>query len=255
MNRIEKLFEDKKRDGGSVMSIYFPAGYPSLDSTVPTLKMLQSKGVDLVEVGIPFSDPLVDGPVIQLASKSAMDNGINLDIIFAQLKEAREGGVTIPIILMGYWNSVYKFGVERFLEQCKDAGVDGVILPDLPLEEYKKHYSDMFNGADVLNILLVTPETTDKRLQFIVNNAEGFIYMVSSSATTGGQLSQTEERDNYFKKVAAFDVSSLIGFGIHDRGSFEQAASFSDGAIIGTAFIKALEENRADSFIDSLIVD
>jgi len=248
MNRIDQLFQNKQKD---ILSIYYPAGYPNLNDTLPNLQLLQDKGVDLVEIGIPFSDPLADGPVIQLAAKQALDNGMNLKLLFEQLKDARKT-ITMPLILMGYWNTVYKFGVDAFLEQCQKVGIDGVILPDLPLEEYEEDYKAKFEAAGVHNILLVTPQTTEKRLSKIEEAASGFLYMVSTAATTGGAVKQTKEREAYFQKVANLDIPSLIGFGIHDKGSFQHASRFANGAIIGTAFIKALEQGNAADFIDAL---
>lgn len=248
MNRIDQLFQNKGKD---ILSIYFPAGYPKLEDTLPTLQLLQDKGVDLVEIGIPFSDPLADGPVIQTAAKQALDNGMSLQLLFDQLKVARQT-ITMPLILMGYWNTVYKFGVDAFLAECQKVGVDGVILPDLPLEEYEEDYKARFEDAGVYNVLLITPETTDWRMKKIEKAAKGFLYMVSTSATTGGAVEQSKEREAYFRKVANLDIPSLIGFGIRDKQSFRHAASFSNGAIIGTAFIKALEKGNAAEFIDSL---
>lgn len=248
MNRIDQLFQNKQKD---ILSIYFPAGYPKLEDTLPTLQLLQDKGVDLVEIGIPFSDPLADGPVIQMAAKQALDNGMNLKLLFEQLKDVRKT-ITMPLILMGYWNTVYKFGVDTFLEECQKVGIDGVILADLPLGEYEKHYKEKFERAGVHNILLVTPQTTDARLAKFEKAANGFLYMVSTAATTGGALQQSKERETYFRKIAALKIPSLIGFGIHDKESFQHAASFSNGAIIGTAFIKALEKGKPSDFINAL---
>ena len=249
MNRIDQLFQNKGKD---ILSIYFPAGYPNLKDTIPTLQLLQDKGVDLVEIGIPFSDPLADGPVIQLAAKQALDNGMSLKKLFSQLKDARKT-ITMPLILMGYWNVVFKYGVDAFLADCQACGIDGVILPDLPLEEYEEEYKAKFEAHGVYHVLLVTPETTDERMVKIEKAAKGFLYMVSTSATTGGAVEQSKEREDYFKKVASLDIPSLIGFGIRDKQSFQHAAGFSNGAIIGTAFIKALEKGNAAEFIDALL--
>ncbi|BAX81939.1 tryptophan synthase subunit alpha [Labilibaculum antarcticum] len=249
MNRIDQLFQNKGKD---ILSIYFPAGYPNLNDTVPNLKLLQDKGVDLVEIGIPFSDPLADGPVIQIAAKKSLDQGMSLKLLFEQLKDVRKT-ITMPLILMGYWNVVFKYGVDAFLLDCQTCGIDGVILADLPLEEYEEEFKAKFEAHGVYNILLVTPQTTDQRMAKIEKSAKGFLYMVSSSATTGGALEQSAEREEYFKKVARLDIPSLIGFGIHDKKSFQHASSFSNGAIIGTAFIKALNSGTASEFLDSLL--
>ncbi|MUP38949.1 tryptophan synthase subunit alpha [Labilibaculum euxinus] len=249
MNRIDQLFQNKGKD---ILSIYFPAGYPNLNDTVPNLQLLQDKGVDLVEIGIPFSDPLADGPVIQIAAKQSLDQGMSLKLLFEQLKDVRRS-ITMPLILMGYWNVVFKYGVDAFLLDCQNCGIDGVILPDLPLEEYEEEFKAKFEAHGVYNILLVTPQTTDQRMAKIEKAAKGFLYMVSSSATTGGALEQSTEREDYFKKVASLDIPSLIGFGIHDKASFQHASGFSNGAIIGTAFIKALAGGTASEFVDSLL--
>ncbi len=249
MNRIDQLFQNKGKD---ILSIYFPAGYPNLNDTVPNLKLLQDKGVDLVEIGIPFSDPLADGPIIQIAAKQSLDQGMSMKLLFKQLKDVRKT-ITMPLILMGYWNVVFKYGVDAFLLDCQSCGIDGVILPDLPLEEYEEEFKEKFEAHGVYNILLVTPQTTDLRLSKIEKAAKGFLYMVSSSATTGGALEQSKEREDYFKKVASLDIPSLIGFGIYDKTSFQHASSFSNGAIIGTAFIKALAGGTASEFVDSLL--
>ncbi|PKQ61215.1 tryptophan synthase subunit alpha [Labilibaculum filiforme] len=249
MNRIDQLFQNKGKD---ILSIYFPAGYPNLNDTVPNLQLLQDKGVDLVEIGIPFSDPLADGPVIQLAAKQALDQGMSLKLLFEQLKEARKT-ITMPLILMGYWNVVFKYGVDSFVADCQSCGIDGVILPDLPLEEYEEEFKVRFEAHGVYNILLVTPQTTEQRMVKIEKAAKGFLYMVSSSATTGGALEQSKEREEYFKKVASLNIPSLIGFGIRDKQSFQHASSFSNGAIIGTAFINALTSGTAPEFLDSLL--
>lgn len=248
MNRIDQLFQNKGKD---ILSIYFPAGYPNLEDTIPTLQLLQDKGVDLVEIGIPFSDPLADGPVIQLAAKQALDNGMSLKKLFAQLKDARKS-IAMPLILMGYWNTVHKYGVDAFIVDCQGCGIDGVILPDLPLEEYEEEFKAKFEAHGVYNVLLVTPETTDERMAKIERAAKGFLYMVSTSATTGGAVEQSKEREEYFKKVSSLNIPSLIGFGIRDKQSLQHAARFSNGAIIGTAFIKALEQGNASDFIEAL---
>lgn len=249
MNRIDQLFKNKEKN---ILSIYFPAGYPQLNDTIPTLEFLQEKGVDLVEIGIPFSDPLADGPVIQTAAKQALDNGMSLKLLFQQMENIRET-VTMPILLMGYWNTIFKYGVDAFLSDCKKCGVDGVILPDLPLEEYEEEFKTKFESHGVHNIMLVTPQTNDKRLEKIEKAAKGFLYMVSTSATTGGALQQSSEREDYFRKVAQLKIPSLIGFGIHNKESFRHACSFANGAIVGTAFIETLTNGNASAFVESLL--
>jgi len=248
MNRIDQLFQTKKQN---ILSIYYPAGYPQRDHTCQVLSLLQQKGVDMVEIGIPFSDPLADGPIIQQAAKESLDQGMTLALLLEQLKYVRST-ITMPILLMGYWNTVYQFGVERFLQRCNEIGIDGVILPDLPLEEYERHYSSMFDQYGIHNILLVTPNTTCSRLKKIGVSSGGFIYMVSSPATTGGKISNLEGLDHYYDRVKTLGVPSMMGFGIHDRDSFKTACSKANGAIIGTAFIEALKHGRAEVFLDNI---
>lgn len=248
MNRIDSLFQNKKQD---ILSIYFPAGYPNLNDTVPNLELLQNAGVDLVEIGIPFSDPLADGPAIQSAAKQALDNGMSLQLLFNQLKDARQT-VKIPLILMGYWNSVFCYGVERFLKDCQAVGIDGVIIPDLPLEEFESTYKDDFQKYGVHNVLLACPETSEDRLEKLAKSSQGFLYLVSSSATTGGALEANKKQQNYFNRIKEIKTPSLIGFGISNKNNFKYACQYANGAIIGTAFIKALEKNEAKGFIDGI---
>lgn len=248
MNQIDQLFQNKEKD---ILSIYFSAGYPNVEDTVPTLQMLEKQGVDLVEVGIPFSDPVADGPVIQLAAKQSLENGMSLKLLFEQLAEARKS-VKMPIVLMGYWNSVYKYGVEAFLKDCQKCEISGVIIPDLPLDEYEDNYRADFESYGVYNILLVTPQTSQERLDVICKAAKGFLYMVSTSATTGSALEQDAEKEAYFQKTAERGVPTLIGFGIQDKASFENASRFSNGAIIGTAFVESLKVGKGEEFVTSL---
>lgn len=248
MNRIDELFAKNKK----IVSIYFPAGYPNIDSMVDNIIMLEKKGVDIIEIGIPFSDPLADGPVIQLAAKQALDQGMNLELLFSQLENIRQR-VSIPLVLMGYWNVIWKYGVDKFLDKCKHVGIDGVIFPDLPLDEYIANYKNAYAEYDIKNILLICPETKYARMKKIVDAAEGFVYIVSSSAITGGSLVQSEERDNYFDKISSLKVNKLIGFGITNKENMNEVNKFADGGIIGTAFIKALESNNAEAFIDSIM--
>ncbi|MRT93314.1 tryptophan synthase subunit alpha [Ancylomarina sp. 16SWW S1-10-2] len=248
MNRIDSLFQNKKQD---ILSIYFPAGYPNLNDTVPNLELLQKAGVDMVEIGIPFSDPLADGPAIQAAAKQALDNGMKLRLLLEQLKSVRKT-VDIPLVLMGYWNTIYNYGVENFLKECENIGIDGLIVPDLPLDEFELHYKSEFEKYGVYNVLLACPETEEKRLQKLISSTQGFLYLVSSSATTGGSMKVNEKQNTYFDRIKQIESPSLIGFGINNKESFEYACQYADGAIIGTAFIKALEKNEAKSFINSI---
>lgn len=248
MNRIDNLFQNKKQD---ILSIYFPAGYPNLKDTVPNLELLQTAGVDMVEIGIPFSDPLADGPAIQTAAKKALDNGMNLRLLFEQLKDVRQT-VSMPLILMGYWNTIYRYGVDQFLKDCKSVGIDGLIVPDLPLEEFEAHYKSDFEKYGIYNVLLACPETEENRLQKLISATQGFLYLVSSSATTGGSMKVDEEQKAYFNRIKEIETPSLIGFGINNKESFEYASQYANGAIVGTAFIKALEKNEAKDFIEKL---
>ena len=248
MNRIDSLFQTKKQN---ILSIYFPAGYPNLNDTVPNLELLQNAGVDMVEIGIPFSDPLADGTAIQAASKQSLENGMKLRLLLEQLKSVRKT-VNMPLILMGYWNTIYQYGVDNFLKDCQKVGIDGLIVPDLPLEEFELHYKSEFEKYGVYNILLACPETEESRLQKLITASQGFLYMVSSSATTGGSMKVNERQNAYFDRIKQIKSPSLIGFGINNKESFEYACQYADGAIIGTAFIKALEKNEAESFIKSI---
>jgi tryptophan synthase alpha chain len=237
MNRIKHLFQTKK----NILSIYFTAGYPAIDDTVPILESLEASGVDLVEIGIPFSDPLADGSVIQASSLKALQNGMSLKRLFQQLKDIREK-ISIPIILMGYFNTIYKFGITPFLGACKEVGVDGCIIPDLPMKEYLEKYQTDFDAQGISNIFLITPQSSDERICAIDKHSTGFIYMVSSAAITGSQKEITNFQKAYFNRVNKLELNTptLIGFGISDRQSFEHACEFSHGAIIGSAFIKEL---------------
>jgi len=248
MNRIDNLFQNKKQD---ILSIYFPAGYPNLNDTVPNLELLETAGVDMVEIGIPFSDPLADGSAIQAAAKQALDNGMNLHLLFKQLKDVRLT-VNMPLVLMGYWNSIYRFGVDQFLKDCRSVGIDGLIVPDLPLEEFELHYKVDFEKYGIYNVLLACPETDDNRLQKLIAATQGFLYLVSSSSTTGGSIKVDEDQKAYFNRIKKIETPSLIGFGINNKASFEYASQYANGAIVGTAFIKALEKNETKAFIEKL---
>lgn len=248
MNRIDNLFQNKKQD---ILSIYFPAGYPNLNDTVPNLELLQTAGVDMVEIGIPFSDPLADGSAIQAAAKQSLDNGMSLRLLFEQLKDVRQT-VSMPLILMGYWNTIYNYGVENFLQDCEKVGIDGLIVPDLPLEEFELHYKSKFERYGVYNVLLACPETEENRLQKLIDGTQGFLYLVSSSATTGGSMKVNEKQKSYFNRIKQIKTPNLIGFGINNKESFEYASQYANGAIVGTAFIKALENNEAINFIKKI---
>lgn len=243
MNRIQKLLKEKK----DIFSVYYTAGYPSLDDTIPVLEALQESGTDLVEIGMPFSDPLADGPTIQRSSEQALKNGMSLKKLFEQIKEMRQT-VDVPVVLMGYFNPVLKYGVEAFVAKCKETGVDGVILPDLPFDEYNRNYQKIFDEANVSNIFLITPQTPDERIKIIDANSTGFIYMVSSSSVTGSQSSFCKQQVDYFARVNSLKLSTprIIGFGISNRETFSAACQHASGAIVGSAFVRLLGEKGVD---------
>jgi tryptophan synthase alpha chain len=240
MNRIEQLFRNRE---GDILSIYMTAGYPGRDDTRRLLGALQLHGADMVEIGIPFSDPLADGPVIQESSQVALRNGMSLDLLFNQLKDIRET-VTIPLVLMGYLNPVLRMGMEQFLERCRNTGIDGVIIPDLPPAEYKSHYLEQFRKFGIFHSLLVTPHTDDERIKEIAAISEGFLYMVAEASTTGARDTVGDHQMEYFKRLQEMNlpVPGLIGFGISSRETFRSACRYARGAIIGSAFIKAIGE-------------
>lgn len=239
MNRIKQLFTKENKE---VLSIYFTAGYPQLEDTVSIAAALQEGGVDFLEIGFPYSDPVADGPVIQHSSQVALENGMTLKRLFEQLADLRKT-VHIPVFLMGYINPVLQFGIDAFLEACQRVGVDGVILPDLPADEYEKRYADDFKRYGIKNIFLVTPQSATERIRKMDALSEGFIYLLSSSSTTGGKLSLNEQSGDYFQRIKAMNLNNptVIGFGISDRTSFKYANSYADGAIVGSAFVRQLE--------------
>ncbi|HEY6083366.1 MAG TPA: tryptophan synthase subunit alpha [Chitinophagaceae bacterium] len=238
MNRIDRLFAEKK---DHILNIYCTAGFPELGDTREVVSALQAQGADMIEIGIPFSDPLADGPVIQQSGKQALENGMTLNVLFEQLKDLRPE-IRLPVLLMGYLNVILQYGVERFVESCAAAGIDGVILPDLPPDEYKAVYEPLFKKHNIHFIFLITPETTEERIRMIDRISSGFIYMVSSSSTTGKSKDLSAQED-YFKRIHRMQLRNpaLVGFGIHDHESFELACKYANGAIIGSAYIKALQ--------------
>ncbi len=243
MNRIQtKLNEDKK-----LLSIYFSAGFPALNDTVDIIKNLEKSGVDMIEIGLPFSDPLADGPTIQESSTKALKNGMHTALLFEQLKDIRKE-VTIPLILMGYFNPMLQYGVEAFCEKCHEVGIDGFIIPDLPAQVYHEEYKSIFDRYGLLNIFLITPQTSDERIRYMDSISEGFIYMVSSASTTGAQSGFGAVQQNYFKRVADLNLKNpqIVGFGISNHETFTQATTHAKGAIIGSAFIKHIEANGVD---------
>ncbi|MGD9931865.1 MAG: tryptophan synthase subunit alpha [Mangrovibacterium sp.] len=255
-NRINQLFQDKKEN---ILSVYFTAGYPKLDDTVPIIESLVNNGVDLIEIGMPFSDPVADGPVIQNSSLVALHNGMTIKKLFEQLQGIR-GKVNIPLILMGYLNPVVQFGLENFCQKCAEVGIDGLILPDLPLNEYQEEYQPLFEKYNLHNILLITPQTSEKRLSQIDEASSGFIYMVSSSSTTGVKNNVSDFHQDYFERIQQMNLKNprLIGFGISNRETFENACKYAQGAIIGSAFVKALDgevtlDVKISNFVKSIV--
>lgn len=244
MNKLTKLFSERKKD---ILSIYFTAGFPALNDTAVILKQLEEAGVDLVEIGMPFSDPLADGPVIQHSSEVALENGMTVKLLFEQLKEYKVPGTKyqdgVPIILMGYLNPVLQYGVEEFCKKANECGISGVILPDLPLDEYLSEYKAIFDKYDLPNIFLITPQTSEERIRLIDEHSNGFIYLVSSASTTGGRSDISEQQERYFARIRNMKLKNplMIGFGISDKTSFSKACEYASGAIIGSAFIKELQ--------------
>ncbi len=246
-NRInQKLAEDKR-----LLSIYFTAGYPSLHDTVKVIKDLEKSGVDMIEIGLPFSDPLADGPTIQESSTAALKNGMTTALLFEQLKDIRKS-VNIPLIIMGYFNPMMQYGIEEFCAKCKEIGIDGLIIPDLPVAEYHEHYQETFEKYGLINVFLITPQTSDERIRCIDEVSNGFIYMVSSASTTGAKNTFGSEQQQYFERIEALQLKNpqIVGFGISNKETFLQATKTSKGAIIGSAFIKHLTHNGVDSIED-----
>ncbi|WP_222983585.1 tryptophan synthase subunit alpha [Flagellimonas meishanensis] len=243
MNRIkQKLQEDKK-----LLSIYFTAGYPKLNDTVKIIQDLEKSGVDFIEIGLPFSDPLADGPTIQESSTAALKNGMHTELLFEQLKDIRKT-VSIPLILMGYFNPVLQYGVEEFCQKCQEIGIDGLILPDLPLDVYQEEYESIFKKHGLINVFLITPQTSDARIKAIDDASEGFIYMVSSASTTGAKAGFGNEQASYFERIAQMKLKNpqIVGFGISNAATFAQATENAKGAIIGSAFIKYLTQKGVE---------
>lgn len=256
MNRIDRLFAEKK---DPVLSIYFTAGYPGLNDTASIIEQLSVSGADLIEIGIPFSDPLADGPVIQHSSNIALKNGMSLNLLLDQLRDIRSK-TQIPLILMGYLNPVLQFGMEKFCSRIAEIGIDGLILPDLPPEIYESEYRELFRKNILRNILLVTPSCSDNRIHDIDSLSEGFLYAVSSSSTTGSAPADIQFQNEYFNRLASLNLRNpiMIGFGISSHAHFRNACSFAHGAIIGTAFIRHLDSNPEISssipqFIESIL--
>jgi tryptophan synthase alpha chain len=254
MNRLNKLFNTKK---DNLLSIYYTAGYPDLDTTLAIAEALEKAGVDFLEIGFPYSDPVADGPTIQHSSEKALENGMNLHLLFEQLKDLRKR-VTIPILLMGYVNPILQYGVESFCKKAAEVGVDGIIVPDLPMYEYETLYADFFIDNNLSNIFLVTPQTSEDRIRRIDELSNSFIYLLSSSSITGGHLQVSVNIEDYYKRIKAMHLNNpaIIGFGISDNKSFTKACEYAAGAIVGSAFVKLLEAEeyleKIPSFVRSI---
>jgi tryptophan synthase alpha chain len=256
MSRIGGLFADKKQN---ILNVYFTAGFPALENTLPVMKSLQDAGADMIELGMPYSDPLADGPVIQSSSAVALANGMTIRKLFEQLKNFRKE-IQLPVLLMGYMNPILQYGFENFCREAAEAGVDGLILPDLPMFEFEKEYGSIIHKYKLDFVFLVTPETPENRIRLLDQHSSGFLYAVSSSSTTGN-VASLGDQETYFKKLRSLKLKNpvLIGFGIKDRQGFSKACSYASGAIVGSAFIKILENaseqeipGRVKNFINSL---
>ncbi|WP_378177350.1 tryptophan synthase subunit alpha [Aquimarina sp. SS2-1] len=247
MNRINKALAQNKK----LLSIYFTAGYPSLHDTKKIIQDLEENGVDMIEIGLPFSDPLADGPTIQESSTAALKNGMTTKLLFEQLANIRQS-VNIPLIIMGYFNPMMQYGVEAFCAKCKEIGIDGLIIPDLPVAEYHEHYQETFEKYGLINVFLITPQTSEERIRFIDSVSNGFIYMVSSASVTGSTSGFGNTQEAYFERIANMNLkaSQIVGFGISNNETFTQATKTAKGAIIGSAFIKHLTQNGVDSIPD-----
>ena len=252
MNRIDQKFQEDKK----LLSIYFSAGHPNLEDTVPILKKLQAAGVDMVEIGLPFSDPLADGPTIQESSSKALRNGMTTEKLFSQLENIREH-IDIPLVLMGYFNPMMQYGIEKFCQRCEAIGIDGLIIPDLPVDVYHEEYKTLFDAHGLYNMFLITPQTPEERIRYIDEVSNGFIYMVSSASVTGAKNTFGQTQTDYFDRIAKMGLSTptVVGFGISNAETYTAATTHSKGAIIGSAFIQFLENEgveKINQFISSI---
>ena len=252
INRIDQVFKKKKK----ILSIYFTAGFPNLDDTPKIIENLQNSGVDIIEIGLPFSDPLADGPTIQESSTAALKNGMNTSLLFKQIKNIRSK-ISIPLIIMGYFNPILQYGVEKFCLDSKISGIDGLIIPDLPIDIYTSSYKNIFESQNLYNIFLITPQTSIDRILKIDKISKGFIYMVSDSSITGAKNIIDDSQKEYFLRIKKMKLNNptIVGFGISNSETFKLATNYSDGAIIGSAFISHIKEKgikKISSFIKSI---
>lgn len=262
MNRIERTLSEhgpKGKDPKKLLSIYFTAGYPALKDTTRIIEALEHSGVDMIEIGLPFSDPLADGPTIQASSTAALQNGMTTDELFDQLVSIRKK-VEIPLLIMGYFNPILQYGVEAFCEKCATIGIDGLIIPDLPVDVFYEQYMAIFKKYHINNVFLITPQTSDERIKFIDEISNGFIYMVSSASTTGARDTFDKEQQEYFDRISKLNLKTpqIVGFGISNHETFRQATAQANGAIIGSAFVKFLKENpieRIPEFINGILTE
>ena len=240
-NRISDLFSQKSE---RLLSVYFTAGFPNLNDTLTILRSLQAANVDFVEIGMPYSDPVADGETVQQSNGRALDNGMSLKTLFGQLEGCRRD-ITMPILLMGYINPVLQFGVENFCQKCQEVGVDGVILPDLPLDLYLADYAPTFREYGILNVSMISPQTSESRIRYIDEESNGFIYMVSSASITGSVKGTSDSMRQYFDRIKAMNLRNpyLIGFGINNHETFDTASQYANGAFVGSAFIRHLAQN------------
>ncbi|MEZ4795851.1 MAG: tryptophan synthase subunit alpha [Flavobacteriaceae bacterium] len=254
MNRINQ----KLQEGKKLLSIYFTAGYPNIDDTVSIIQNLEKNGVDMIEIGLPFSDPLADGPTIQASSTQALKNGMTTEVLFNQLKDIRKS-VSIPLIIMGYFNPMLQYGVEAFCKKCQEIGIDGLIIPDLPVDVYHEEYKSTFEKYGLINVFLITPQTSDERIRYIDSISNGFIYMVSSASTTGAKSGFGKEQTDYFERIAKMKLKNpqIVGFGISNNETFTQATKHAKGAIIGSAFVKYVTNegvHTIDRFVKKILI-
>jgi len=254
-NRLDELFERKKE---GILNVYFTAGHPTLESTGAIIKSLEKSGVDLIELGMPYSDPMADGPTIQDSSQKALANGMSVDKLFEQVAAVRET-CQVPLLMMGYLNQMIQYGKEKFLAKAEKVGIDGLIIPDLPMNLYEKHYQDLFEKYNIRKTFLITPETSEERILKVSTLSKGFIYVVSKSSITGSSAEINADQKSYFKRIIDLKLPNprLIGFGIHDKATYNVACQNANGAIIGSAFIRVLDraddlDNAITTFIKSI---